>query len=173
MASAYSVESFKCDEIILLDLYKYAGYSDNDLPTLKKAVRRGDLAVESLVENAISKTGKLKRVKIEGMDFEDGSDAKKTTVMNQFGKTAFVRGAGFSSKNKKGILRVVVVEPLTKEVYYFKILPEFYVNRGKARAKSLRIPFAKDGGPPKFTGKNKIAEELWSYRVNNFKDLCK
>lgn len=173
MASAYSKDSFKSDEIILLNLYKYAGYTDNDLPTLKKGVSQGDIAIESLVENAISKTGKLKRVKINGMDFEDGSDAKKTSVMNQYGETRFERGAAVSTKNKQGTLRIVVSEPLTNEVYFFKIPPEFYVNVNKARASSIRIKFSNEGGPPKFTKKNFVVQQLWSYRVKTFKELCK
>ena len=96
MASKYSLDAFKADEILLNHIYSHAGYTKKDVPTLLKAVRRGDLAMESLVENAISRVGKIKRVDIPGMDFEDGSDSKKVTVVNQGTKQKPNRGAGFS-----------------------------------------------------------------------------
>jgi hypothetical protein len=172
MASKYSTESFASDEILLEKIYKFAGYKEEHLPGLKKAVRQGDLAMESMVENAIARVGKLKRTNETGMDFTDGSDAKKVTVVNQGTKLKPTFGAQFSTKNKKGILRVVVVEPQTKEVYYFKILPEFYIGQEqKRREKGLRIPFTKEGKIPEVSRNSPMRNLIWSYRVKSFKEL--
>lgn len=172
MAAKYSVDTFKADEILLNHIYSHAGYSKHDLPVLLKAVRRGDLAMESFVENAISRVGKIKRVDITGMDFEDGSDSKKVTVVNQGTKLMPNRGAGFSTKNKKGVLRVVVVEPMTSEVFYFRIPPEFYVGKDqKRRETALRIRFSKHGGKPQLHRSTTTAE-IWGYEVKTFKKLC-
>ena len=171
MASKYNTEQFKSDAILLKKIYRFAGYSNNDLPTLLKAVKRGDLAMESVVENAIARVGKLKRIDIVGMDFDDGSDAKKVTVCNQGTIKTPYRGAQFSTKNKKGVLRVVVVEPLTEEVFYFKIPPSFYVGAVQRRRETaLRINFNNSGGIPDL-GKIKT-ESVWDYRVKSFKELC-
>ena len=96
MTSKYSQEQFIADEILLEKIYKFAGYEKEHLPVLKKAVKQGDIAMESMVENAISRVGKLERTNQTGMDFTDGSDAKKVTVVNQGTKNKPIRGAGFS-----------------------------------------------------------------------------
>jgi hypothetical protein len=173
MASKYSKETFKADAILLEHIYSHAGYSKSDLPVLRKAVKRGDLAMESLVENAVSRVGKLKRVDIIGMDHEDGSDTKKVTVVNQGTKLKPYRGAGFSTKNKKGVLRVVVVDPLIKKIFYFRIPPKFYVGvKQKRREVALRIRFHKDGGRPFFKDEIPNKKDVWSFEVKTFKKLC-
>lgn len=172
MASKYSTDQFSADEILLEKIYKFAGYKKEHLPGLKKAVKQGDLAMESMVENAISRVGKLKRTNEHGMDFTDGSDAKKVTVVNQGTIKDPNRGAGFSTKNKKGTLRVVVVDPMINEVFYFKIPPSFYIGvKQKRRETALRIRFSKNGGKPtKFT-ENGTSKEIWSFQVKSFKQL--
>jgi hypothetical protein len=174
MASKYSTEQFIADEILLEKIYRFAGYKKEHLSALKRAVRQGDLAMESMVENAISRIGKLERTNKQGMDFVDGSDAKKVTVVNQGTIKVPNRGAGFSTRNKKGILRVVVVDSMIGEVFYFKVPPEFYVNvTQRRRETALRIRFSKNGGKPaKFTP-NGTSEEMWSFQVKSFKELCK
>jgi hypothetical protein len=174
MASKYSQEQFVADKILLEKIYKFAGYKKEHLPALIKAVKQGDLAMESMVENAISRVGKLERTDQTGMDFTDGSDAKKVTVVNQGTKKSPIRGAGFSSKNKKGVLRVVVVDPLVEKVFYFRIPPEFYLGQEqKRRELGLRILFSRDGGKPNFKLRSTTAQEMWSFEVKNFKELCK
>lgn len=173
MASKYSKEQFIADKILLEKIYKFAGYKKEHLPALTKAVKQGDLAMESMVENAISRIGKLERTNQTGMDFTDGSDAKKVTVVNQGTIKSPLRGAGFSSKNKKGILRVVVVDPLVEEVFYFKIPPAFYLGQEQKRREiGLRILFSKEGGKPNFKLRSITAQEMWSFQVRSFKDLC-
>ena len=173
MASKYSKEQFIADKILLEKIYKFAGYKTEHLPALTKAVKQGDLAMESMVENAIARVGKLERTSQTGMDFTDGSDAKKVTVVNQGTIKSPLRGAGFSSKNKKGTLRVVVVDPLVEEVFYFKIPPEFYLGQEqKRREVALRILFSKEGGKPSFKLRSPTAQRMWSFQVKSFKELC-
>lgn len=174
MASKYSEKQYQADEILLNKIYLYAGYKQEHLEGLRIAVRQGDLAMESMVENAIARVGNLTRVNLVGMDFNDGSDAKKVTVVNQGTIKHPNRGAGFSTKNKKGILRVVAVDSLVNEVFYFKIPPEFYVNvKQKRRQIALRIYFDKKGGKPDLSKIRKTTtRELWSFQVDNFQELC-
>lgn len=173
MASKYSKDTFKADEILLNHIYSHAGYTKRDLPVLIKAVRRGDLAMESLVENAIARVGKLKRVNVAGMDYSDGSDSKKVTVVNQGTRLKPIRGANILTKNKKGVLRIVVVDALSKEVFYFRIPPEFYVGqKQKRRETAIRILFAKEGGKPDIRSTSTTSKEIWSYEVPTFTKLC-
>lgn len=173
MASKYSQEQFRADEVLLRKIYKFAGYQDKHLPGLTRAVKQGDLALESVVENAIARVGKLERTNAKGMDFTDGSDAKKVTVVNQATKQKPMRGAGFSTKNKHGVLRVVVVDPVIDEVFYFRIPPEFYHGtQHKRRELGLRITFDKDGGKPKKIGPGTVMEQIWGFQVKSFAKLC-
>lgn len=172
MASKFSEDTYRADEILLEQIYKYAGYQESDLDILKKAVKQGDLAMESMVENAIAKVGNLERVDLKGMDFNDGSDAKKVTVVNQGTVRKPNRGAGFSTKNKTGVLRVVCVDTLVKEVFYFKIPPEFYIGaKQKRREKGLRIRFNMNGGMPDNFDRSTTTGELWAFRVQTFEEL--
>lgn len=173
MASKYSEEQFKADELLLEKIYRFAGYSKTHLPGLLRAVRQGDLALESVVENAISRVGGLERTNAKGMDFTDGSDAKKVTVVNQATRNRPQRGAGFSTKNKRGVLRVVVVDPLANEVFYFRIPPEFYVGAPqKRREQGLRITFSNTGGKPEKLQPGSVMEQLWGFQVKSFSKLC-
>ena len=174
MASKYSEEQYKADAVLLQKIYRFAGYSKAHLAALERAVMQGDLAMESVVENAIARVGKLTRTNATGMDFTDGSDAKKVTVVNQATKRNPNRGAGFSTKNKRGVLRVVVVDPLDGEIYYFRIPPEFYVGAPqKRREQGLRISFSKEGGKPKNIRAGSVVEQLWNFRVKSFSGLCR
>lgn len=172
MASKFSKDLFKSDEILLRHIYKKAGYKESDLPTLLRAVRQGDLAMESVFENAVARVGKIKRVELFGMDHEDGSDCKKVTVVNQGTVKKPYRGAGFSVKNKKGVIRAIVVEPITEEIFYFKFPPEWYLNRN-LKKENIRINFSNTGGPPDLNRSNSFgSREIWSFRVKTFKELC-
>jgi hypothetical protein len=172
MASKFSKAAFKADELLLLHLYKKAGYKDSDLKTLLRAVRNGNLAMEAMFETAVARVGQIKRVDLPGMDHEDGSDCKKVTVVNQGTIENPSLGAGFSVENKYGVIRAIVVEPLTKTIYYFKFPPKYYLNR-KTKKKNIRISFSNEGGPPNLNRRNaKTAREIWSYQVKSFKELC-
>ena len=170
MASIYSEENYQCDEILLRAIYLYAGYSKRDLTTLLRAVRQGDLAIETVLENAIAKTGNLERCNDKGMDFTDGSDAKKAKVGNQGTTELPCMAADISSKNKNGILRCMVVDPATRAIHYFKIPPKYY-KATKARRNKIRINFNNSGGKPKCKP-GSVSEEVWSYEVETFEELC-
>lgn len=172
MASKYNPDGYKGDLLIVEHLYTYAGYDEQDLPTLRKAVAQGDLAVESIVENAISKVGNIARVNTKGMDFADGSDAKKVVVCNNGTIAKPNRSADVSTKNKTGILRVVVADALSNELFFFKIPPDFYVGRGR-RSLGLRINFDNSGGHPVLRKVEGPTFDLWFvYRVKTFEALC-
>ena len=167
MATKYSITAYKCDKIFVEHLYKYAGYEDQDLPTLLKAVQQGDLAVESILENAIAKVGNLSRTMEDGMDFTDGSDAKKCTAMNQGGHRFYNKGTRISTKNKFGLLRIAVLDPDIEKMFYFKIPFEIYCGNNL-----IRIPFCAYGGKPYFRSNNYIGKSYWECQVKTFEELC-
>lgn len=171
MATKFNPDVYKSDEIILNTIYPYAGYTKKDLPTLLKAVRQGDLAVESILENAIAKCGNLIRCDHDGMDFTDGSDAKKAKVSNQGTIAKRDLAADIITKNKTGILRCLVVDPITETIHFFKVPPEFYNNGPKSWKTKIRIQFNNDGGKPDVKS-GSIGEQIWSYEVFSFEELC-
>ena len=168
MASRFSISVFMADKILLDFIYPYAGYSDQDLPTLHKAVSQGDLAIESILENAISRVGGHRRTDENGEDFEDGSDAKKTIAMDQSGGRSWDKNTRISTKNKTGLLRIVVIDPDIKELFFFKIPYSIYKGQ-----KMIRIPFNYLGGKPeRFNRNNFVGRSYWECQVNTFEELC-
>ena len=174
MASIFNQHLFKADSILLEFIYNFAGYKKENLPTLRKAVKRGDLAMETLVENAVALTGKHKRVDKQGQDLSDGSEVKKSTVRNSppNKKTANRFAEIGNMKNKTGLLRVVVVEPKEEEVYLFKIPHKVYSKMISKRG-NIRINFSIHGGKPKTFMPGSKQPIIWQYQVKNFKELSK
>lgn len=162
------MSAFKADKILIDFIYKYAGYTQADLPTLQKAVMQGDLAVESIVENAIAITGKLKRTNNDGEDFDDGSDAKKAIAMNQCGFRSYNKSTRISTNNKTGLLRIIVIEPDIEKLFFFKIPYSVYGGQ-----RLIRIPFDYYGGKPKrFRYDNVVGRSYWDCEVKTFEELC-
>ena len=62
-------------------------------------------------------------------------------------------------KNKKGLLRIIVAETLTNEVYYFKVPYDAYKDMT-----AFYIYFNEDG-TPKYNGKS------WQYQCKNFTEM--
>jgi len=81
MASKISNAIIKGDKLIIAELGKHLRYSKDDINTLIKASKKGIIAVETLVEEAISKVAKVKRSSKDGEDFVNGWDAKKELLI--------------------------------------------------------------------------------------------
>lgn len=124
-------------------------------------VKDGVLQIETLVEQAISKRGKLPRQSTEGRDFVDGTDAKKalTQLAIEPGKTTRRVAQISNIKGKHGALRIAVGETLTRKIYYFKVPKKAYDG-----LTCIRIYFNEDGSP-KLDGK-------WFAYQCSFDELC-
>jgi hypothetical protein len=111
---ATSLDNIDEDLLFYKELVKYA-YTDMpkvvDDYIIKNMITSGVVQIETLFEHAISIEGNLERKPTLGMDFADGSDAKKVT--SSFRNNDTKRGSWTNSysirgiKNKKGILRVM------------------------------------------------------------------
>ena len=122
-----------------------------------------DIKVETLVEKAIAKVGKLKWVggENEPYDFEDGSDAKTSSV------TATWSGQITGTETKEGALRCVVTnEASPNEIDYFyipvKAVRKLEKSNGSKAKKGIKYSY----NPEKDT-----YTQLEEFRVNNFKEL--
>lgn len=165
MATTLSENCQKGDHLIFDEIinHAYDNITKDTHTVLKRMVDDGVLQIETLVEQAISKTGNLERQSVEGRDFVDGSDAKKaiTQWLPEPTKNSYRRVATISNiKDKHGILRIVVSETETETVYYFAVPRYEY-----AGLQSIRIYFNWDG-TPKLNGK------WFKYRCKSFKDMC-
>jgi len=179
MASKNTINTVDGDTLIINALAKQLRYDKTKTKTMLELAKHGVIAVETFVELAISKVGKLERSNVDGQDFVDGSDAKKGTVhTHSHGKkTHLTRECVISNlKNKNGALRVVIADPFVKDVFYFKIPHEEIKGR-----KQINFIFNFFGGKPeKFNNPSFSSNEdttlswrLWNeYRVNTFKELC-
>ena len=128
MASKNTENTIAGDTLIIEMLSKYMNWSSSNKKLMLQLANDGVIAVETLLEVAISKVGNLKRSNADGEDFIDGSDAKKATVY----ESNLKRVAWIGNVKKNGALRTVVADPEINEIFYFKIpqdIVESYSNK--------------------------------------------
>jgi hypothetical protein len=170
MASKLTDNIVAGDMLIVEELSKHLKYTKTERMFLKRLIKKGAIAVESLLEEAISKVGNVKRSIIDGQDFIDKSDAKKVVVhTHNHGQQKARRGMIGNIANKNGKLRVMMADAFTGELFYFIIPRKECSGKG-----TLEVVFNQRGGAPqRFNGKNTICWRVWNkYRVNSFKELC-
>lgn len=170
MASKVTDNAVAGDMLIVEELSKHLKYTPDERKFLKRLVKKGAISVESLLEEAISKVGKIERSIQDGQDFKDKSDAKKATVTVNDTKTEARAATIGNVSGKKGKLRIMVAEPLTQKLYYF-IVP----NKEVKNKHSLKIGFTKTGHLSKRKSKtdDSFNKRVWlKYNVNSFKELC-
>ena len=166
MATTVTTNSVLGDQLILKELFPWIQnkFSQSSLESLQQMVPEGVIQIDALVEVAMSSCNKkLKRIigAQDGMDFTDGSDAKKTILCYNNSKSSYT--ASVNVKNKTGTLRVVVAVPHECRVVFFKIPYSEYesVTRNTYPVMSFYQSVINKG-----FGKNE------RYRVKTFKQLC-
>tara|TARA_E500000331_G_scaffold60438_5_gene55010 strand:+ start:25926 stop:26510 length:585 start_codon:yes stop_codon:yes gene_type:complete len=124
----------------------------------------GEIQIETMLENAIEKVGGPKKNSKHGMDFEDGSDAKKCCVRTRNHEKEY--GASVKGiESKVGDLRVLVFERKQEKFYHLLIPYDAY--RGM---KYLEIPFNLHGEPRRVTQRGKSWP--WLYEVSSFEEMA-
>jgi hypothetical protein len=96
----------------------------------KWAIQHGLMQIETWLEFAISNVSGITHAPATGMDFSDGSDAKKVTSLScksnektgRWENRYKIKGI----KNKKGILRVMAYNRVKQKFEYFAIPYEAY-----------------------------------------------
>ena len=124
-----------------------------------------DIKVETLVEKAIAKVGKLKWVggENEPYDFEDGTDAKTSSVTAKISYSGHIT----STESKEGALRCVVTnEASPNEIDFFyipaKAVRKLEKSNGSKAKKGIKYTY----NPEKDT-----YTQIEEFRVKNFKEL--
>ena len=178
MASKITDNTIAGDILIVKELCKQLRYSPEKTKFYIDAAKHGVIAVETLLEYAISKVGKLQRCIKNGQDFSDGSDAKKGIVgthshgEKRRGQNNTRECSIANVENKNGKLRIMIADASVGELYYFSVPKKAFAGR-----KRISVIFNADGdAPEKFhnrqSGKT-LSWKLWNeYRVNSFKELC-
>jgi hypothetical protein len=129
-----------------------------------KMFNKGEIAVESMLENALSALGGPKKMSVHYMDFSDGSDAKKScTRTRNYGKNYDAQVSNI--KKKVGDLRVVVYERKQKIFRFFFIPYSEYRNMS-----SIEIPFNLDGTPKRVTRRG--VQKWWKFEVSSLQELA-
>jgi hypothetical protein len=178
MASVLTDNTVDGDILIIQELCKQLRYSKQKTKFFVDAAKHGVIAVETFLEQAIAKVGGLTRTNKNGRDFTDGSDAKKGTVyththgLNGQVDRNVTRNVTIGNlKNKRGILRVVVADPWTQELFYFKVPHSAYADK-----KKIDLTFSMEGQPEVIKyrcGNLTLSWKMWNkYRVNTFNELC-
>jgi hypothetical protein len=170
MASKITNNTIAGDILIVTELCKQLKFTPQEAKTVLKLTKMGAIATESLLEEAISKVGKLKRTTENGMDFTDQSDAKKCTASAPVNKSEHRSMVICNIHNKKGALRVMgsMIGDNGPKLYYF-IIP----NSEIGNKKRLKIMFSPNGEPTQGT-RDSFSYRCWNeYQVKTFKQLCK
>jgi hypothetical protein len=170
MASKVTKNVVGGDILIIRELAKHLKYSQDERKFMTRLAKKGAIAVETLLEEAISKVGKLQRCIKDGQDFKDKSDAKKAIVhSHNCGKYVTRRGLISNVCKKNGKLRVMIADNFTDELFYFVIPRNECIGRG-----TIEIIFNQRGGEPEsFKSKESFNWRIWNkYRVKSFKELC-
>lgn len=134
----------------------------------RQMVKDGVIQIEALFELSVSKIGKLKRQSIEGMDFDDKSDAKKTSVRTCRYGSAYAAPIS-QVHTKKGSLRVMCYERKNDKFYYF-VIPKFAFKHITATS-NIEIPFELDGTPRRIP-RRAVNTNWWKYEVDSFKEMA-
>jgi len=141
-------------------------------------IKKGIKQIETMFEYAIAKTAGIKHTPIVGMDFADGSDAKKVT--SSFRNNNIKKGSWKNTytihgiRNKKGILRVMGYNRVLASFDYFAIPYDAYSH---LKGESLEIMmdsfsghFDRDTPPvPRGIVKGKFLE----FKVDSFEEMAK
>lgn len=173
MASKVTNNVIAGDILIIKELSKHLKYSQEERKFMIRLAKKGAIAVETLLEEAISKIGKLSRCIKNGQDFIDKSDAKKGIVhfhSHGISHSTINRECNIGNVlGKNGKLRIMVADNLTDELFYFVVPKSAYKNK-----KNLNIIFNIRGGSPSyFMNTTSFNYDMWNkYRVKNFKELC-
>ena len=179
MASKNKKNAVECDLLILTELMKHLKIPVVERQHCIKMVKWGGLAIETWLEQAITKVSKIKRSNKDGEDFVNGWEAKKCTVTyHSHGKcnSTVNREANVGNLHMKhGDVLIVAADPLSQELFYFKV-PSVEIQGRKA----ITITFNINGGEmTKFSPRNGSVENsfswrLWNlYRKKSFRELCK
>jgi len=173
LAHTLNIDYIFFDELVFKAYPKIKQYEFN---FMRKLVKDGVIAIETLFEKSIGITGGLVRSSTNGMDFADGSDAKKVTATHHsakkrkdgtFGPRSY--SAGIKDVHTKvGILRVMCYERIQDRFYYFKIPNEAYSHIG-AKSK-IEIPFCQNGDPRRIPH-GPVKQNWWNYEVQSFEEM--
>lgn len=179
MASKNTQNAVDGDLLILAEMIKHLKVPSAKREDLIKIAKWGGLAIETWVEQAISKVAKIKRSNEHGEDFANGWEAKKCTVgYHHHGKStrSVNREANVGNLHcKHGDVLIIAADPLSSELFFFKV-PSHEI---KGR-KTITITFNTKGGElTRFSSRdgslaNSFSWRLWNlYRCKSFKELCK
>lgn len=179
MASKNTLNAVAGDSLILEELIKHLRIPVKKRADFFKIVKWGGLAIETWLEQAISKVAKVKRSNKNGEDFVNGWEAKKCTVSyHHHGKSnkTVNREANVGNLHcKHGDVLIVAADPLSSELFYFKV-PSHEIKQRK----TITITFNTKGGElTRFTARNgslanSFSWRLWNlYRCSSFKEMCK
>lgn len=163
LAHTIAVDQRFFDELIIK---AYPNIKSHQIDWMKVLLVDGVVQIETLLEKAISEVANLKRCSVYGMDFIDGSDAKKCTVRSHgTGKSQYgapVRGV----HSKAGKLRIMCYERQLDRFYYF-VIPNCAFGHIKSTG-NIDIPFELDGTPRRVPLRMLKYSNWWDYEVADF-----
>jgi hypothetical protein len=165
MATTVTQNSVLGDQLILTEIFPWIQkkFSQSSLESLQQMVPEGVIQIDALVEVAMASCNKkLNRIigAQDGMDFTDGSDAKKATLYYNNSKRSYT--ACVNVKNKTGTLRVILAIPHECRVVFFKIPYSKYESVTSNAYPTITF----------YQSVNKSFGKNERYRVNTFKKLC-
>ena len=148
----------------------YPNASKKEYSFAKSLVDDGVIAIETLLEVAVSQVGNLIRDSAHGKDFKNGDDVKKASVRT------FNHGMSYAANvsqvhTKVGRLRVMCYERKQDKFYYF-IIPN-HAFQHISSTSNIDIPFELDGTPRRVPKRKKRYANWWDYEVESFEKMAR
>lgn len=136
-----------------------ADIGKGSLDTLDWFLDNGMIEVSMAMEQAVAHESGNTVIGGSGWDISDGSEVKSAVVRWHNSGRAYSAPI-FNLKNKTGIAKVIIYEPITDQNYHFVIENVVY-----NQLKHIEIPFDKNGKP-------KRDNYWWSLEVGSFKQMA-
>jgi hypothetical protein len=153
MASKITEDIIGGDLLIFDEIKLYLDWGSRKIKYARELVSQGLLDMSQLVEQAMVNASHGKLIHVpngKGLDFTDGSDAKKATVFTFSDKGGLYRKARINSIKNKNLLRIIVADSMIDECYFFLVSIDDVKKYRKVSGAnaSFTITFAKEGGDP-------------------------
>lgn len=173
-------ENIKDDLLFLKEFYPYANFdgSMHPLDVYTDLLHRGEIQIETFIENAIASVAGIQRASVNAHDLSDGSEVKK--VISSFRNNNASRGQWTNSfevkgvKGKTGPLRIIGLNRYAKKFEFFFVPRIAYSH---ITGPALTLPIETWGGyyssAPAPTGIRSGSSVWHKYQEPDFITMCR
>lgn len=137
----------------------------NTATGIMNLTKKGMITVSSFLEVVVAERAGVEVIREDSHDLSDGTEVKYATSRKRDqGATHSAKVSGLT--NKTGTLRVMVLEKMTQQFYYFLIPHDEYAGKDH-----FEITFDITGAPRRIPH-GLAGNNVWQYEVSSFDEMC-